>query len=206
MSGELALRVPITDDVLCRRKLVSPGGQNGRNCGQVGLRHFLLETSLPHLRQLVAETAETHAEYVLGVVGKTGLYVRKRRRDGQGLTVMDVANYMGADVRATNLFMALAAKAIDKDIYIVTSDGVGSFLVTLMAKDAALNDSTKIGSAVQTEEALARFGEYVGPVLAISGRGGHWYAFPLGSGGEKLHKCASSRRLRSETRALRSGD
>ena len=173
-----------THPAITNRERMDCVGGDGRNCGYINLAYFLQHGgALSHaaiggreLQMMASRRSLEHADFVTYWC-KKGLFCGSRRR-GEEKTAGQISQYHARGNKATNLTMALLAKELEKDIYIVNQDGNGTYCVTVMYADARLEEGESLGVAVSGDDAVRIFQEYEGPVLVNIGNR-HWSAFRL---------------------------
>ena len=182
LHSDSRVLVQLDDPSLADREACNNSGGNGKNCGEINVKLFAKSTDAwfgKSLFQLAAQQALQHPEFVERWAA-TGLFSGKRSRGGRASSKM-VADHIAAGNMVTNLTLALIAKAIRLDIYVVnhvTCAEKRLAYVTKYAHALVLDATTSLGTPVAMAELQETFRTYRGPVLLFK-RWGHWSAFPL---------------------------
>ena len=182
LHSDSRVLVPLDDPSLAIRGARNNSGGNGKNCGVINVTLFAKSTdawSGKPLFQLAAQQALQHPEFVERWAAH-GLFSGKRSRGGSASAKM-VAAHIAAGNKVTNLTLALIAKAIGEDIYVVNhvnTEKKRMACVTKYAHERVLDAKTSIGAPVSMAELREDFSRYRGPVLLFK-QWGHWSAYPL---------------------------
>ena len=169
---EKAIILPSSHVALAERKKCNAGG---KDCGYRNVSYF---AGLDWPRKLMAQVADQALSSPAFVERWTacGLYTGRHRTRKSVPSSFHVAEYHRRGNQATNLTVALMAKATRTTIYVVTKCPTG-FYVTEYSGQAMLDAQSSVGCAVCDDAAIDAFRAYSGPVLLYLGHG-HWNAFP----------------------------
>ena len=181
VPGDSHVYVPLDHPSIAgRNKRNKPGG-NGKNCGVINIEFFGTPGDCwygKNLFTLASEVALKHPTFVEHWTS-CGLFKGKRTHLGV-CKASDLASYIARGNMVTNLAMALLAKAIRADIYVVSYrgliEGQRTVCVTRYAHLRELVGKSTLGEPVGVDELCEAFAQYRGPVLFFSR--GHWSAFP----------------------------
>ena len=186
VAGDTTVFAALNHPSIAGRTRRNKGGGNGKNCGVINVEFFAKPDDVwfgKDLYELVARVALSHSSFVERWTSQ-GLFTGKRPRSGAApapATASQVAAYIRMGNMVTNLALALMAKAIGDDIYVVTSHAIESVQcvvsVTKYAHSVVLDAQATIGQPVGEAELCDVFAHYRGPVLYFTG--GHWAAYPL---------------------------
>lgn len=181
VDGDSHIYVTVEHPSIAGRQRRNKAGGNGKDCGVINVEFFGTPADSwlgKDLFRLASEVALRHPAFVEHWAA-CGLFKGKRTHTG-AVKASHVASYIARGNRITNLAMALLAKAIGADIYVVSYRGVvekqRTVCVTKYAHNRELDGKSTIGEPVGEDELCEAFARYLGPVLFFSG--GHWSAFP----------------------------
>ena len=181
LFGDDTVWVPTDHPSIATRVVRNKGGGNGKNCGVINTELFAKETDIWYgedLYALAAEQALVNQDFVEHWA-RHGLFSGKRGRSGSP-SASHVAAYIKQGNMVTNLTLALLAKAIGVDIYVVSFGVVEKqrmARITKYAHTRTLDSDATIGQTVGEAELRGAFAQHTGPVLQF--KAGHWSAFPL---------------------------
>lgn len=146
------IRLVPEDAAVTARETREAVGQDGNNCGYKNSALFG-DGEWNNLQDVAASAALQHSAFVERYGAHSDRYVkRKRGAQPRKPTAKDVAEYHRKGGRATNLTMALLAKALCRDFYVATRDGEERTMVTLYCAGAILDGDAPLGKGLTSQE------------------------------------------------------
>ena len=101
---------------------------------------------------VAADAALQYAAFTERYAGHSTRYSKRKRGAQSKPTAQDVAAYHRRGGWATNLTMALLAKALCCDIYVATRDGQQRTMITLYSAEATLDGDAPLGKGLKSQE------------------------------------------------------
>lgn len=152
VTKDTTIRLDLNDAVVTARVSREASGQDGNNCGYKNTALFGAAAGWNNLQMVAADAALQYAAFTERYAGHSTRYSKRKRGAQSKPTAQDVAAYHRRGGWATNLTMALLAKALCCDIYVATRDGQQRTMITLYSAEATLDGDAPLGKGLKSQE------------------------------------------------------